>query len=83
MARIASFEKLLEEYDTKHSGKRGYFPIDYMNKILGIGANEPNIEEALKQGKPLKIDQALLIITALKVGFSAGYRSGRQDAKKK
>ena len=80
MARIASFEKLLEEYDTKHSGKRGYFPIDYMNKI---GANEPNIEEALRQGKPLKIDQALLIITALKVGFSAGYRSGRQDAKKK
>lgn len=83
MARIASFEKLLEEYNTKHSGKRGFFPIEYLEKVIAIGTGEPDPEEAVKQGKVLKIDTGLLIDTALKVGFSAGYRSGRQDAKKK
>ena len=82
MARTASFEKLLEEYNTKHQGKRGSIPLEYMHKIMEIGTGVSNYPEAVAKGEVVKIDKAKLIATAIKIGFSMGYRSGQRDARK-
>lgn len=79
---MESIKKLLNEYNEKHYGKRGYLSLEEYEELIKLVTGK-KIKDLATSTEPVKIDTGSLIVKAFEAGFARGYRSGKRDARKR